>query len=200
MGLGWICVNDETKRFKASAILWPSSTKAEILACFTALTTAPNRAKVTLHTDSTATIDGFRRLPELKRLSTRKREKIPNYPVWLLISYVIDQLNLVVKLVKVKAHSGDRLNDKADTLAKEAVSTGPRLNINIAAIPDLRLFMACDQLEIEASSRRCIKQLHDAHNLYGLLQLHRFEHNLLLSENQHIRWAATTYMFNNNKI
>src|SRR6266540_4692685 len=64
MGLGWINEHDESIRFLASATMWPSSTKAEILACLTALLTAPSHTKVTIHTDSMATIDSFHRLPE----------------------------------------------------------------------------------------------------------------------------------------
>ncbi len=55
MGLGWINVNQENVYFSASAILWPSSTKAEMLACLSALIVAAPKAQVTLFTDSVAT-------------------------------------------------------------------------------------------------------------------------------------------------
>jgi len=62
MGLGWICANNEALTFSASAILWPSSTKAEMLAVLTVLITVPATAKLTIYTDSAATIDGMNNL------------------------------------------------------------------------------------------------------------------------------------------
>jgi len=182
MGLGWVNENNEELRFQASATLWPSSTKAEMLACLTALITSPRHAKVTIHTDSKATIDGFQRLPEVSRLSIRKREKITNYPLWCMISYIIAQLDLEVIMKKVKAHSGDRLNDLADELAKNAVIHSLRLILNLTLIPTLRMIMTCDNLHIEMSSRKCLKHLSHANNFYQFLLLRRSTDLLLLSE------------------
>ena len=44
MGFGWVLVNNEAIEFSASAVLWPSSTKAEILAVLTALMIIPVKA------------------------------------------------------------------------------------------------------------------------------------------------------------
>ena len=76
-------------------------------------------------------------------------------------------------MIKVKAHSGDRLNDHADFLAKAAVVSAPRFNVNYMKILGLRLMIACDHLVIEKSSRKCIKQLHDAQHFHNYLQLQR---------------------------
>jgi len=59
MGIGWINVNQEDICFSVSAILWPLSTKAEMLACLTVLIVARPKAQVHLFTDSAATIEGF---------------------------------------------------------------------------------------------------------------------------------------------
>jgi len=198
MGIGWVNENNEELRFQASATLWPSSTKAEMLACLTALITSPRYAKVTIHTDSKATIDGFQRLPEVSRLSIRKREKITNYPLWCMISYIIAQLDLEVIMKKVKAHSGDRLNDLADELAKNAVIHSPRLIFNLTLIPTLRMIMTCDNLHIEMSSRKCLKHLSHANNFYQFLLLRRSTDLLLLSEQHCIQWTITTRMLNSN--
>ncbi|SRR6266540_2093790 len=79
MGLGWVCANDEDKYFNTFALLWPSSTKAEMLACFTIILTAPVKVQVTIHIDSKVTLDGFNNLPTFCQLSSRKKEKIFNY-------------------------------------------------------------------------------------------------------------------------
>ena len=62
MGLGWISVNDEALMFFASAILWPSSTKAEMMAVLTVLLTVLANTKLTIYTDSAATIDGMAKI------------------------------------------------------------------------------------------------------------------------------------------
>jgi len=199
MGLGWVNENNEALKFQASATSWPSSTKAEMLACLTALITAPCHAKVTIHTDSKATIDGFHRLPEFNRLSIRKREKITNYPIWCMLSFIIAQMDLDVTMTKVKAHSGDRLNDMADELAKKAVIQSPRLILNLTNIPALRMIMTCDDFHIEMSSRQCLKHLSHAKNFYQFLLLRRSDELLLLSEQHHIHWPTTTFMLNSNQ-
>src|SRR6266498_1394443 len=133
--------------------MWPSSTKAEMLAYLTALLTAPCRSKVKIYTDSQATIDRFYRLPDFSHLSARKREKHTNYPIWYAMSYIIDHLDLNVMMIKVKAHSDDQLNDLADQLAKKAIQEGPLLNLKLTIILAIRMIMTCDNLEIEALSR-----------------------------------------------
>ena len=107
MGLGWINVNQKNVYFSASAILWPSSTKAEILAYLSAFIVATPKAKVTIYTDSAATIDGFAKSDQFMQLSVRKREKTPNFQLWITIDYIIKVLNLTVMMVKVKAYSSD---------------------------------------------------------------------------------------------
>ena len=69
IGLGWVVVNNEALEFSASAILWPSSTKAEMLTCLMALIVISVKAKVTLYTDNAATIIGFEKLDEFRNLS-----------------------------------------------------------------------------------------------------------------------------------
>jgi len=99
-----------------------------------------------------------------------------------MISYIIEQLDLDVRMTKVKAHSSDRLNDMADILAKRAIRDGQCLNLNLTNISALRLIMTCDNLEIEMSSRQCFKHLSYAKNFYQFLLLRRAEELLLLSE------------------
>jgi len=69
MGIEWVVVNNEALEFSASAVLWPFSTKAKMMACLIALMVALVKAKVTIYTDSAATIIGFDKLAEFKYLS-----------------------------------------------------------------------------------------------------------------------------------
>ena len=89
----------------------------------------------------------------------------------MIIDYIIKALNLKVKMIKVKAHSGDCLNDRADQLAKAAAFTAPRLNLKYMNLPGLSLVITCDNLIVKASSRRSIKQLFNAQYFYKTLQL-----------------------------
>src|SRR6266508_3118636 len=104
MRIGWINVNQEHVYFSASAILWPSSTKAEMLACLTALIVASAKAHVTIFTDSVITISYMANLRMMIQLFVRKREKIPNFLIWVTIRHVLDIMDLTITIVKVKAH------------------------------------------------------------------------------------------------
>src|SRR6266540_140085 len=146
MGFGWVLFNNEAIEFSASAILWPSSTKAEILAILTALLVVPVKAQVTIYSDSAATIAGLDKIDELMNLSIRKRAKIPNYQLWMTIAHLIDIKQLSIHMIKVRAHSGDRLNERADKIAKAAAFSAPRLLVNYLNLPGHNVELACDNL------------------------------------------------------
>jgi len=80
----------------------------------------------------------------------------------MTIAHLIDVKHLKTTLVKVKAHSRNRLNDQADQLAKAAALSAPRLNILYLSIPGLRLEITCNHLTLKTSSRRYIKNLYKA--------------------------------------
>ncbi len=71
----------------------------------------------------------------------------------MTIAYMINIKHLKTNLIKIKAHSGNRLNDRADKLAKAAAFSASRLYINYLRIPGIRLEIACDNLTLKASSR-----------------------------------------------
>jgi len=179
-------INNKALEFSASAVLWPSSTKAEMLACLTALLVVPASANVSLYTDSAATIAGFDNIGSYRNLSVRKREKIPNFQIWLTIVHTIECKQLRIKMIKVKAHSGDRLNDRVDKLAKDATLSAPRLNVKYMCLPGLNLKLACANLTLDTSSRKSIKALLDTQCFSKLLQLQRNSDLQILTEHHHI--------------
>ena len=132
------------------------------------------------------------------QLSVRKKEKISNFQIWMTIDYIIQTLDLKVKMVKVKAHSGVCLNETADKLAKAAAFSSPRLSLHYTNLPGLNLVLACDHLTVEVSSRRCLKQLSDAQLFHQYLQLQRNSKVKTLTELHHINWLATSFMLNYN--
>ncbi len=198
MGFGWMVVNNEAFEFSASAILWPSSTKAKMLACLSTLMVVPVNATVTLYTDSAATITGFEKLDEFRNLSARRREKILNFQLWMTVAHIIECKCLTVNMIKVKAHSGDRLNDRADKLAKEVAVSAPRLNIIYMNLPGINVELTVDNLTLETSSRKSIKTLFEAHYFSQFLNLHRNADIKLLTEFHHLNWSATSFMLNYN--
>ena len=104
----------------------------------------------------------------------------------MTIAYVIKVMELDVRLVKVKAHNSDRLNNWADKLTKAAAFTTLKLNLQYTRLSGYNLVLTCDHLLIEASSRCCIKQLHEAKHFYKNLQLSHNSDLKTLTEYRHI--------------
>ncbi|PKY63027.1 ribonuclease H-like protein, partial [Rhizophagus irregularis] len=120
MGYGWTTSNlfNCNITYNGSLKFFPSSTKAETMAILTALVVCPEFGIVTIHTDSQAAIDSFHKSKNLHTISLRRFNKINNNILWSSIHFIIQTLSLKVKLLKVKAHSGNQFNDIADIQAK----------------------------------------------------------------------------------
>ncbi|PKY62229.1 ribonuclease H-like protein [Rhizophagus irregularis] len=120
MGYGWTTSNlaNVNITYNGSLKFFPSSTKAETMALLTALSTCPHLGRITIYTDSQATIDSFHKTKNLHCTSPRRYNKVNNNILWSSIHYIIKELSLRVHLVKVKAHSGNAFNDIADVQAK----------------------------------------------------------------------------------
>lgn len=115
MGFGW---HIEGYNLSACGNLegFPSSTKPEIMAIMTALLTIPMGHEVEILTDSQAALDGI--LTALKPSTNRKLFKLTNHIMLGLIKQIIRTKGLKVTWTKIKGHSGNVGNDKADTIAK----------------------------------------------------------------------------------
>ncbi|GBB87610.1 hypothetical protein RclHR1_14090002 [Rhizophagus clarus] len=125
MGTAWVEVSSPVNdTFQCSTAHLLSSTKAEVLAILTAIIAAPIYCHVTIHTDSKNAIDTFNKTG-CTNLSQRRIMKLNNFSLWILIHRLIKTKSLRVELLKVKAHSGQSYNDKADRLAKDACSNPP---------------------------------------------------------------------------
>ena len=131
IGIGWFLANTDlqVEQFTASTSKYPSSTKAEIFALLTALLVCPKNSQVNIYIDSNNTINRFNKIISNDVLTYTQLLKLPNYEVWLNIKHIVENLLLRVQLHKVKAHSNDKLNDKADMLAKQG-TTCQELTIN----------------------------------------------------------------------
>ena len=103
---------------------WPSSSRAEATAVATALLTVPPDNNVTIFTDSQTSIDTYNRLSKPNPKQTHKKWlKEKNWSIWSIIIDTVKKRNINLLFKKVKAHTGDLNNDKADLLAKQATKT-----------------------------------------------------------------------------
>ena len=83
---------------------WSSSTKAEVLAIYTALLAVVVDSHVKIYTDSTVAISQYNSFKNTR--SERKKGKINQKNIWEAIFGLIKKYNLKVELFKVQAHTG----------------------------------------------------------------------------------------------
>src|SRR5438477_10528706 len=145
--------------FQNSYLNWPSSSKAEAIAIFTALLTVPKSRKVEIFTDSQTCIDILHKLqiPHPK-FTRRKLFKIKNWSIWIKIREVIQSKKLKVKLTKVKAHEGDYFNERADQLAKTALNS-PALIIKDREASSISVVPLWNDIIIDIPIREFIKEI-----------------------------------------
>ncbi|EXX58863.1 ribonuclease HI [Rhizophagus irregularis DAOM 181602=DAOM 197198] len=98
----------------------PSSSRAEAAAIYAVLTISPHDSEVTIYTDSQTAIDGLRSCSSFVYSNSCLYYKTTNFELWAIIERTILSKNLTVLPIKVKAHSGNYLNDFADSLANTA--------------------------------------------------------------------------------
>ncbi|GBC15251.2 RNA-directed DNA polymerase from mobile element jockey-like [Rhizophagus irregularis DAOM 181602=DAOM 197198] len=98
----------------------PSSSRAGAAAIYAVLTISPRDSEVTIYTDSQTAIDGLQSCFSSIYSNSRLYYKTTNFELWAIIERTILSKNLTVLPVKVKAHSGNYLNDFADSLANTA--------------------------------------------------------------------------------
>src|SRR5260363_217469 len=125
MGLGWVAIKSEKEKtprqelaeFKGAIRDWPSSTRAELAAIWSALLVAPRKVAVTICTDSAAAIQAIRAgMTKGRNSETLKRK---NLCLLEHINRLVQIKELKLRLRKVKGHGGIIENEKADKLAKK---------------------------------------------------------------------------------
>ena len=132
MGIGWIqsSTSSPNFEFKAKILDWPSSTRAETILILSAIIIYPVNCSIEIFTDSQCCIDTFKRVTS-PIITSRRLEKVQNRSLWHVIRHFINLNSLHVSLKKVKRHSNDFFNNKADILAKQGCSSTSLLALNI---------------------------------------------------------------------
>ena len=179
MGLGWLITDQDHTvlgTFNSSIKHWSSPTKAESMAIATALSVCPSHGNITIYTDSQNCINTYNYFCHSSAFSMRRSLKTNNYLIWHSIKLLITSLNLTVKLIKIKAHSGIPLHDHADYLAKTGARSPYVTTINSAHkdLPNATLTWN-SELIIDRNIRQTIKTIHRNINFNALI-----EHNNLL--------------------
>ncbi|GBB94208.1 hypothetical protein RclHR1_02310014 [Rhizophagus clarus] len=203
MGIGWLVTQPSTPSpitFSGSCKHFPSSTKAEAYAICTALLICPPRSTVNIYTDSLCCINTFHTIT--KRLTTPRRQlKIPNHNIWFIIAKIIAVNSLIVHLHKVKAHSGNRYNDKADILAKAGFTSTHLIEINQKHLPNNIQFIwdqHQDNIVVDQNVRHITRDIGNRQKFNAWLN---YTTNTVLKQasfNQQIDWSMTEEFFKYN--
>src|SRR5207237_4259450 len=120
---------------------WPSSTRAELGAIWSALLTAPCEAKTHIFTDSKATIEAIKKYNTNNKI--RSWFKIKNRSIVSQIKSCCKAKGLNLILHKVKGHSGNKWNDQADSLTKEGIIKHFSINIPETVASNLLAVTRC---------------------------------------------------------
>ncbi|PKB91983.1 hypothetical protein RhiirA5_446615, partial [Rhizophagus irregularis] len=111
--------------------------------------------------------------------------KTTNFELWAIIERTILSKNLTVLPVKVKAHSGNYLNDFADSLANTAHTASSSILISGMELASAHNFVLTYDNDIvcESNPRHLLKQYYQTQLMRDLLDLMRFHFISLLSSN-----------------
>jgi ribonuclease HI len=121
MGIGWVQVEEKEDWPEEEIALglegWPSATIAELAAIWAAILTVPEGKSIEVFTDSIAALRNINRA-----LQSVEKERIlkKKNAMWIMnIVGLIKSKNIKIEIIKVKSHSENKWNDRADLLAKK---------------------------------------------------------------------------------
>jgi ribonuclease HI len=198
MGYGWTTSNLSPVNitFNGSLRYFPSSTKAEIMAILTSLIVAPPKSHINIFTDSQAAIDGFYKSVKLSALSPRRYNKLNNNILWTTIHYIIKELELKIKLFKIKAHSNLLYNDIADAEAKVGRLFTIPIEINYQHLPSQRCTIVWDDtIPLDKDIRKNIGSICNFKRMENHLNHENMSTIKKATANNLINWHASSRWF-----
>jgi len=157
MGIGWVIAGDSSScsiSFSCRILDWPSSTRAELGAIWAALLVVPYGANVQIFSDSKAAIEGIQNFQGLTNI--RSNFKAKNHSLINQILNCCKTKEIKLELVKVKGHSSNIWNDKADRLAKEGLISDLILEAQEVTTSKIRIFLIWKEKIIDTALRSFI--------------------------------------------
>src|SRR3954453_9722605 len=143
------------------------------MALFVLLSIISDNTKYTIYSDCQSLINTFNKV--IHNIEPAQRYRRPMFPIWNLILTWIHQRNITVILVKVKGHSDDALNQHADELARQELTSpsfviSPNdIEFNTQALP---IFGNRSKYSVlETDTRRFVQNLQQATSFEQLILL-----------------------------
>ena len=141
MGIGWVLARKdinsiENISFSSRLADWPSSTHAELDAIWTAVLVVPCNTKINIFSDSKVAIEGLQN--DKPNNSLCELFKIKNRSLIRQIKDCCKAKELELNLTKVKRHSEDFWNDRADNLAKKDLNSDRIIRVDDVNTDKLR--------------------------------------------------------------
>ena len=154
----------------------------------------PKNCIVTFYVDNKAVTEYLNHHPDLP--SPRNFFKENNNIYWNTIKDIIDTNNLVVKFVKVPAHSGIYWNEYVDKLAKSAYgSNQPLFQLRHTSLPNIKHFPQWNNILVEKNLRKFITNISWNTGFEKWFTLHRNKKY----QNLQVDWSSTFKILNENK-
>ena len=124
MGSSWIQVDEKhelvLREGCAKLNNWPSLTKPELIAIWLALFTISQDSNIYIYSDSAAAIASINKAKSEWRFNKIFKEK--NWDTLIKIADLLKAKKLNLELTKVRGHSNNKWNNRADFLAKNATT------------------------------------------------------------------------------
>jgi ribonuclease HI len=124
-GWGVVVLEDDVVRFAGGGFIGVQTNQvAELTAAIEGLSRVPEGARVELVSDSQYTLKGlteWRAGWERNGWRTASKEPVKNLELWKRLYALADKRKVTTRWVK--GHSGDVLNERADSLANQAMDT-----------------------------------------------------------------------------
>jgi len=179
--------NISTKKYQEVG----NATQAEALGAWEVVKQAKVNTQLTIYTDNEALANMLEEMKPEETGKSRKNKKRWS-AFWEIAEDIREEIvkkNLTVKAVKVKAHSGNRHNDKADVAAKEAAREAIEGEPVKAGIH--RYTITWERQQINTSCKVLSDNMQLAEESAAFLTSRRIEGWLPYQRRQRVEWECT---------
>src|SRR4051794_18654395 len=198
-GSGFLAAHNDTHSVQGfemsfTSTSWPSSYKAEVMAFFVLISILPEDFTCTIKVDCQALLNTFYEV--LYNTTPSKTYRRPMFQLWTLIYAWINTKRLCITVQKVKGHSTNIINERADFLAKKGL-VSPSF---IITPNDIHQHLQCfptfsnSKITIERDPRKFVSELQQAQFFEQFISLSRFNNNLIFQHNANLlNWECTWF-------